>query len=142
MRMGRGIRRAGLGVIALALSMAATGAHAGAATSMLLVRAYGRSASVVTPGTRIAVTAHRLPATRHAYCLGLASVIDRYALPLNLGRVRREASGDAHVAATIPVRLLPAEPAGPYLLFVGACTPIAPDHPFVAQVMIRIVGKR
>jgi len=59
--------------------------------------------------------------------------------PVSLGRVARDAQGMGRIAATVPPRLLPAEPAGPYLLFVGVCTPIAPDRPFVARATIRIV---
>lgn len=99
----------------------------------------GRAAHVFTPGARISVTVWALPPAHQPYCLGLASAIDRAGLPVSLGRVARDRHGVGRVAAIIPSRLFPAEPAGPYLLFVGACTPIAPDRPFYARTMIRIL---
>lgn len=97
------------------------------------------TAGPLTPGTRIGVTVHALPAAKRAYCLGLASAIDRYGLPVSLGRVTRDRAGTGRLVATIPTRLLPAEPAGPFLLFVGTCTPIAPDRPFVARTFITVM---
>jgi len=44
-----------------------------------------------------------LPPARRAYCLGLASVIDRYGLPVSLGRLTRDSAGVGRVAATILV---------------------------------------
>lgn len=109
------------------------------ASAAMAVSLRGHPARTLTPGARISVTVRALPAARHAYCLGLASAIDRASLPLNLGHVARDRRGVGRIVATIPARLLPAEPAGPYLLFVGTCTPVAPDRPFVARTMIRIV---
>jgi len=138
------IRRTWGGPGALLFVLIATMAPAGAARTVraeatMVVSAHGRVVETLTPGLRIGVTVRGLPATQRGYCLGLASAIDRYSLPVSLGRVARAAPGMGRSAATVPPRLLPAEPAGPYLLFVGVCTPIAPDRPFVARATIRIV---
>lgn len=125
-----------LGALALILSFATPCAAKAAA---MAVSVNGHAAHVFTPGTRISVTVWALPSTRHAYCLGLASAIDRAGLPVSLGRVARNQHGMGRVAAVIPPHLFPAEPAGPYLLFVGTCTPIAPDRPFIARAMVRIL---
>ncbi len=113
-------------------------ATAPVATTMA-VSANGHSAAALTPGLRIGVTVRGLPAAYRPYCLGLASAIDRYSLPVSLGRVERDAQGTGRITAIVPPRLFPAEPAGPYLLFVGVCTSVAPDRPFVARAMVRIV---
>ncbi|MDQ2830902.1 MAG: hypothetical protein M3Y74_17885 [Chloroflexota bacterium] len=113
-------------------------APAPTATTMA-VSANGGSAGPLTPGQRIGVTVRGLPQAYRPYCLGLASAIDRYSLPVSLGRVERDAQGTGRITAVVPPRLFPAEPAGPYLLFVGVCTSVAPDRPFVARTMIRIV---
>jgi hypothetical protein len=117
---------------------AAAGASASTAATMA-VSANGHSAVALTPGQRIGVTVRELPVASRPYCLGLASAIDRYSLPVSLGRVARDAQGTGRITAVVPPRLFPAEPAGPYLLFVGMCTSVAPDRPFVARAMIRIV---
>ncbi len=105
----------------------------------MTVSANGHSAGALTPGLRIGVTVRALPPAYRPYCLGLASAIDRYSLPVSLGRVERDAQGTGHITAVVPPRLFPAEPAGPYLLFVGVCTSVAPDRPFVARATVRIV---
>lgn len=112
-----------------------------AASAALAIRVNGRAVAAVTPGTRIDVVVHALPPARHAYCLGLASAIDRAGLPVSLGRIVPDPHGTGHLLATIPSRLFPAEPAGPFLLFVGTCTPIAPDRPFLARTIIHIVPR-
>jgi hypothetical protein len=104
----------------------------------MAVSVNGHAVHTVTPGTRISVTVTLLPEPHHAYCLGLASAIDRYGLPVSLGHFVRGSDGSGRLKATIPARLFPAEPAGPFLLFVGTCTPIAPDRPFIARTIIRI----
>jgi hypothetical protein len=99
----------------------------------------GHAVEALTPGMRIDVAVEALPPATHDYCVGLASAVDRSGLPLNLGRVLRDRLGTGRLAATIPVRLFPAEPAGLFLLFVGTCTPVAPDRPFVARTMVHIL---
>jgi len=143
-------RHAGLAAV-LALSLAATvavvtpgmaaTATTTAATSMPIVMgSHEHAAYSLTPGEHVRVTVQRLPRPRaqHHYCLGLASALDRGSLPLNLGQVHQTADGRGEVLAMVPLRLIPAEPPGPYLLFIGACTSIAPDRPFVAQTMVTI----
>ncbi len=145
----RGRRRSGRGAClasALALGLVTTGVTPGAATATATTRtpiaigSHGHTMYLLRPGERIRVVAQRLPRSqgqRH-YCLGLASALDRGSLPLNLGQVHQTADGAGDVLATVPPRLIPAEPPGPYLLFVGVCTSIAPDRPFVAQTMVTI----
>ncbi len=134
----RAIRRAlPLVVAGLTALLPLTRAHA-AAPAMVVVPA-GHVAGPLTPGMHIGVTVRVLPSARRAYCLGLASAIDRYGLPVSLGRLTRDSAGVGRVAATIPARLFPAEPSGPFLLFVGTCTPVAPDRPFLAQTIVKIV---
>lgn len=110
-----------------------------AATVRMAISVDGHAARVVTPGTHIDVTVSMLPEVRHAYCLGLASAIDRFGLPVTLGQFIRDVRGSGRIKAVIPLRLFPAEPVGPFLLFVGTCTPVAPDRPFLAHSLIRIV---
>ena len=119
----------------LAVQVAAT---CQAATTVISVSVNGRLVRAVSPGTRINVLVAPLPELRQDYCLGLASAIDRSGLPVSLGRVVRDFDGVGRLKTVIPLRLLPAEPAGPYLLFVGRCTPIAPDRPFLARLIIHI----
>jgi len=132
--------RRGLGALALmALALETTASVRAGAEATMAVSVNGRAVTTLTPGLHIGVVVRGLPAPRGAYCLGLASAIDRYSLPVSLGRVARDAQGTGRITAVVPPRLFPAEPAGPYLLFVGVCTPIAPDRPFVARTTIRIV---
>lgn len=133
--MARRFWAAALAGLLLLCSAGTCRAQAGAT---MAVSVGGRSVSAMTPGMRIEVVVRALPAARHDYCLGLASAIDRAGLPVSLGRVARDVRGVGRVLATIPPRLFPAEPAGPFLLFVGTCTSVAPDRPFLARTMIRI----
>lgn len=126
---------------ALALAVALP-CRAATASPTMAISVAGRLARVLTPGAHISVVVSPLPEQRHDYCLGLISAIDRYGLPLNLGRLVRDLSGAGRVQAVIPARLFPAEPAGPFVLFVGTCTPIAPDRPFLARTAIHIVPSR
>lgn len=112
-----------------------------AAAPALAISVHGRAVGALTPGMRINVVVRPLPPARHAYCLGLASAIDRAGLPVSLGRIALDLHGGGHLLTTIPPRLFPAEPAGPFLLFVGTCTPIAPDRPFLARTIIHIVPR-
>ncbi len=122
--------RNGLSALLLALVMMTSVQAMGLARAeaTMTVSANGHVVETLTPGLRIGVTVRGLPATRRAYCL-----------PVSLGRVARDPQGTARVTATVPPRLFPAEPPGPYLLFVGVCTAIAPDRPFVARTTIHIV---
>ncbi len=120
--------------------MAATATTTATARTPIAMGSHGHVAYTLTPGEHVRVTVQRLPRlqAQHRYCLGLASALDRGSLPLNLGQVHQTADGRGDVLTMVPSRLIPAEPPGPYLLFVGACTSIAPDRPFVAQIMVTI----
>ncbi len=148
----KGCQRRGVGIAsALALGLAtavtvvtpglaATATTMAAARTPIAMGSRGHVAYTLTPGEHFWVIVQWLPRPRadQRYCLGLASALDRGSLPLNLGQVHQTADGRGDVLATIPPHLIPAEPPGPYLLFVGACTSIAPDRPFVAQTMVTI----
>lgn len=132
------LKRLALPCTLAALLAAQSLATCQAATPVISVSVHGHLVRAVSPGTRINVLVAPLPALRQDYCLGLASAIDRFGLPVSLGRVVRDLDGVGRLKTVIPPRLLPAEPAGPYLLFVGRCTPIAPDRPFLARLTIHI----
>lgn len=134
----RGIFAGGLGALAILFATAATPAPIQGAPT-IAVSAHGHAIGTLTPGLRFGVVVRGLPAAARPYCLGLASMIDHYSLPVSLGQVARDPSGTGRLTTIVPPRLFPAEPAGPYLLFVGVCTAIAPDRPFVARTTVRIV---
>jgi len=144
-RRGAGIASAlalGLAVTLAVVTpgMAATITTTATARAPIAMGSHEHVAYTLTPGEHFRVIVQRLPRprARHRYCLGLASALDRGSLPLNLGQVHQTADGRGDILAMVPSRLIPAEPPGPYLLFVGACTSIAPDRPFVAQTMVTI----
>lgn len=134
----------GICALALPLTASSSALAAGVHTQQTIaVRAQAPAVrtAALTPGQHIDVhISGTVLQRRHAYCLGLVSMIDRYSLPVNLGRVVVATSGSGSVSTSIPANLLPAEPAGPFMLFVGACTSIAPDRPFVATTTVRIVS--
>jgi hypothetical protein len=89
-------------------------------------RSTATTAHSYAQGTALLVRASRLPRPPATLCVGLASMIDRGSLPLNLGRLRAtgHASGELHTR--IPAGLIGPEPPGPYLVFVGDCARPAP----------------
>ena len=101
--------------------------------------AYARSAAMqvvwdaraprqLTPGSsfQVLVRGLRTPPAG-GYCLGMASLLDRYGIPVTLGALEPSAEGQLVARATIPSAVFPAEPPGPFLLFVGQCTSVAPE---------------
>lgn len=81
----------------------------------------------LSPGSSFQVVVRGLQAMpAGGYCLGMASLRDRYGIPVTLGALRAT-GGQLGVRATIPSALFPAEPPGPFLLFVGQCTTVAPE---------------
>jgi len=91
-------------------------------------------------GDTLRVTVTGLAAGRAALCVGLASPLDPGGLALNLGRLHRLGGSPALSVATvtIPTGLIPAEPAGVFFLFAGACAGQTVDTPFVAREAIEI----
>lgn len=83
--------------------------------------------TTLTPGATIQVVAQNLPPAPQGYCLGLASLRDRYGIPVSLGAFHRTGSHTWTAMAQVPRRVFPAEPAGPFLLYAGRCTSVAPD---------------
>ena len=77
-------------------------------------------------GARILIRAGPLPRPPHTFCVGLASLLDRGGLPINLGRLQAAGRRTGTLLARIPAGLIGPEPPGPYLVFVGDCTVPAP----------------
>ena len=94
---------------------------------------------VLAPGAPFAAQVRGVPQPSGGLCLGLASLRDPYAIPVSLGTFQPDASGTPTLQATVPQRLFPAEPAGPFLLYVGRCTTVAPDGDY-ADTVIPIVA--
>lgn len=93
---------------------------------------------VLAPGAPFTAQVRGVPPPG-GLCLGLASLRDPYAIPVSLGTFQPDASGTPTLQATVPQRIFPAEPAGPFLLYVGRCTTVAPDGDY-ADTMIPIVA--
>lgn len=125
--MGRTVR----GIAAILASLAILGhnspgiARAGAAA--LRLSHQGQAVRVLAPGASFLAVAAEPPAGHVPYCLGLASMRDRYGLPVSLGIFHPHGDGMIAVQATVPSAVFPAEPPGPFLLYVGRCTSVAPD---------------
>src|SRR5271165_6525976 len=84
----------------------------------------------LSPGATIQVVAQNLPPAPRGYCLGLVSLRDRYGIPVSLGAFHHTGSRTWSVLARVPRNVFPAEPAGPFLLYAGRCTSVAPDGNF------------
>jgi len=94
---------------------------------------------VLAPGAPFTAQVRGVPHPSGGLCLGLASLRDPYAIPVSLGAFQPDASGTSILQAIVPQRLFPAEPAGPFLLYVGRCTTVAPDGDY-ANTVIPIVA--
>lgn len=95
----------------------------------------GHPVRLLAPGASFQVVARGIWGPGGSYCLGLASLKDRYGLPVSLGIFHAGDDGAIVASATVPAHLFPAEPAGPFLLFVGSCTNVAPDGIFGGAVV-------
>ncbi|HWE64067.1 MAG TPA: hypothetical protein VHB98_20330 [Chloroflexota bacterium] len=138
MRIALRLCSAALCLTGLVLGVAG-GARTVHANSMSLRVLYqGQPARLLTPGIAFLAEAHGVAAPRGSYCLGLASMRDRYGLPVSLGVFRSLGGGAMTVQARIPARVFPAEPAGLFLLFIGHCTDVAPDG-ILGSVIVNIV---
>lgn len=102
----------------------------------------GKMPRPLSPGSSMQVVVRGLGAApAGGYCLGMASLRDRYGIPVTLGALEKFGAGQLGVRATIPSALFPAEPAGPFLLFVGQCTSVAPEGIFASmQITILPAG--
>lgn len=89
---------------------------------------------VLAPGAPFTVQVRGMVQQPGGLCVGLASLRDPYAIPVSLGTLQPEGSGLLTLQATVPQRLFPAEPAGPFLLYVGRCTTVAPDGDYADTV--------
>jgi hypothetical protein len=111
--------------LALRLAVGPPIAHAGYAAIRIFHQ--GHPVHLLAPGAGFVVVVAGIGEPHNSYCLGLASLRDRYGLPVSLGVFRPVDDGVMAVQATVPLRVFPAEPPGPFLLFVGRCTNVAPD---------------
>jgi hypothetical protein len=138
--MGNLTRIVVAGVLAISAPLLSTVPRAGAQQPGLRMQVLhgGQPVRVLAPGASFSVVTDALGSQRAAYCLGLVSMRDRFGLPVSLGVFRPAADGLMAVAARVPLSVFPAEPPGPFLLFAGRCTTVAPDGILVsAAVTIR-----
>jgi hypothetical protein len=89
----------------------------------------------LVPGMPFTASVQGLRAMGTPYCLGLTSLQDRYGIPVTLG-VLHPTVGGLQVAVRVPQRVFPAEPPGPFLLFVGRCTDVAPEGIFGSTIVL------
>ncbi|MGH2410938.1 MAG: hypothetical protein ACRDGS_11305, partial [Chloroflexota bacterium] len=97
----------------------------------------GRPVGVLIPGATVEAVATGLDGRRTRYCLGLASLRDRYGLPVTLASFHPVDDGLMVARARVPLHVFPAEPTGPYLKYAGSCTDVAPVGN-VAGALVRI----
>jgi hypothetical protein len=118
---------------------AASGASSGRVALSVLPRAthHGQvSHSTTFPsGTGILVRVSNLPRPATGLCVGLASLIDRGSLPLNLGPLHPTTRNAGELHTRIPAGLIGPEPPGPYLVFVGDCARPAPIGEYAHMVI-------
>jgi hypothetical protein len=100
----------------------------------------GRQVQVLVPGATVVAVATGLGGSEMHYCLGLASVADRYGIPITLGEFRPGDDGVMLARARVPLNMFPAEPAGPYILFAGRCTHVAPSGNYAAAIVTIVQG--
>jgi len=121
-----------IGIVA-GLGTGGTPVNAGAPAVRVLHN--GRAVTLLAPGASFTVLVSGLGSPRETYCLGLASLRDRYGLPVSLGVFRPVDDGLMAVNAVVPTTVFPAEPVGPFLLFAGHCTTVAPDGIYAGAVV-------
>ncbi|HVC79264.1 MAG TPA: hypothetical protein VNL35_02030 [Chloroflexota bacterium] len=117
-----------VGAIVLALVLAAvvcTGRVQGSSPNLRILHD-GRPVGVLIPGATVEAVASGLDGGRQRYCLGLASLGDRYGVPVTLAPFRPADDGVMVARARIPLHVFPAEPTGPFLMYAGSCTDVAP----------------
>lgn len=98
----------------------------------------GHPVTVLAPGASFTAQVRGVAQQPAGLCLGLASLLDPYAVPVTLGIFQQASTGALTVQATVPTRLFPAEPVGPFLLYAGRCSSVAPDGDY-ADIVIPIV---
>ena len=124
-------------VLALILTAIVCGGRASGAGPALRILHDGRPVGILLPGATVEAVATGLDATRARYCLGLASLGDRYGMPVTLAVFHPVDDGVMVARARVPLRLFPAEPTGGFLLYAGRCTDVAPSGN-VAGMLVRI----
>jgi hypothetical protein len=124
-------------VFAVVVTAIVGSGQARATGSSLRVLHEGRQVQVLIPGASVVAVATGLAGRQMHYCLGLASLADRYGLPITLAEFRPGDDGVMLARAHVPLNVFPGEPAGPYILFAGRCTSVAPSGNFAStNVMI------
>ncbi len=129
---------AGLCALVIALATGRGSVHATGATPVLRVLHDGQPVEVLVPGATVTGVVSGLDGSHRSYCLGLASLGDRYGVPISLGPFRPVDDGIMIVHARVPLKVFPAVPAGKFVLYAGRCTNVAPDGNY-ASLLVSIV---
>ncbi len=108
--------------------------------SSLRVLHEGRQVEVLVPGASVVAVATGLSGSQMRYCLGLASLADRYGVPVTLAEFRPGDDGVMLARARVPLNVFPGEPAGPYILFAGHCTNVAPSGNYASTNVTIVPG--
>jgi len=122
-------------MVAATLTAAVCGGEARASRPTLRILHEGRPITVLVPGASVQAVATGLDANRARYCLGLANPADRYGIPVTLATFHAGDDGVMLARARVPLNVFPAEPAGPFILFAGRCTDVAPTGNFAATMV-------
>jgi hypothetical protein len=138
--MGTTVRLVTAIVFAVVLLASACGGHAHASGSSLRVLHEGRQVQVLVPGASVTAVVTGLSGSQMHYCLGLASLADRDGVPVALGEFRPGDDGVMLARARVPLNVFPGEPAGPYILFAGRCTNVAPSGNYAAAIVTIVQG--
>ncbi len=138
--MGATVRLLTAIVFAVVLLASASGGRALAAGSSLRVLHEGRQVQVLVPGASVVAVVTGLSGSQMRYCLGLASLADRDGIPVTLGEFRPGDDGVMLARARVPLNVFPGEPAGPYILFAGRCTNVAPSGNYAAAIVTIVPG--
>jgi hypothetical protein len=131
------MRLVGAVILALMLTALLCGGQARGSGPALRILHDGRPVGVLIPGATVEAVATGLDGKRARYCLGLASLGDRYGVPVTLASFHPVDDGVMVARARVPLHVFPAEPTGPFLMYAGRCTDVAPMGK-VAGALVRI----
>ena len=138
--MGATVRLLAAIVCAVMVTALVNGGQAHATGASLRVLHEGRQIQVLVPGASVVAVATGLAGNQMHYCLGLASLADRYGIPVTLAEFRSGDDGVMLARARVPLNVFPGEPAGPYILFAGRCTNVAPSGNFASTNVTIVPG--
>ncbi|HXT37990.1 MAG TPA: hypothetical protein VN837_20635 [Chloroflexota bacterium] len=119
-------RLVGAILLALVLTVLVCGGRARGSGPALRILHDGRPVGILIPGATVEAVATGLDGRRERYCLGLASLGDRYGVPVTLASFHPVDDGVMVAKARVPLHVFPAEPTGPFLMYAGSCTDVAP----------------